>query len=168
MGFPIAGKSTQIDSNRLKVCILVLLSVSPQGALSLVFLIRLNIQIQSGKSPSVFRSLPQAAPAPLCKVPRKQLSVSTLPWDGGVHLAGRLSQVWVSPSDHLQALCLPLVTLLQVSLGAVRRPAGSRSADHPVIHPSEADGAPPVSQAQSREARIQEWMGPVPVTGGFG
>lgn len=81
---------------------------------------------------------------------------------------GRLSQVWVSPFDHMQGLSLPLVTLLQVSLRAMRRSAGSGGADHPVIHPSEADGAPPVSQAQSWEARIQEWMGPFPVTGGFG
>lgn len=142
--------------NLLKVCTLVLLPASPQGALSLVFLIRLNIRIQSGKSPSVFHCLPQAAPAPLCKVPRKQLSVSTLPWNGGVHLLERLGQMRVSPSDHLQGLSLPLVTLLQVSLRAMRRSAGSRDGDHPIIHLSEADGASPVSQAPSWEARIQE------------
>lgn len=54
-----------------------------------------------------------------------------------------------------------------MSLRDLRRCAGSEDVDHPVIHPSDAGGTPPVPQAQSWEVRIQEWVGPAPVTGEF-
>ena len=61
-GFPVALKSIQSA-----VCTFVLLPVSPQEALSLVFLIRWNLRIPNRKSSSVLHSLPQATPAPLRK-----------------------------------------------------------------------------------------------------